>query len=97
MTHLSIWRCETCGRRLFPLRELCPRCGSRTFAEERVERGIAVARTTHRGTGIVSVRVDDDVVLLARAEGSVEAGSDVELRVDAGAPVAAYARRDAPT
>jgi hypothetical protein len=94
---LSVWRCLDCGGRLFPRRELCPRCGSRAFAEERVDEGVASARTTHRGVDIVSVRVGDDVMLLARAEGAIEPGSEVELRLDDGAPVAVYARRDAPT
>ena len=96
MTGLHVWRCSDCGGRVFPRRELCPRCGGRAFAEERVERGVASGGTTHRGVDIVSVRVGDDVTLLARAEGAIEPGAEVELRLEKGAPVAVYARRDAP-
>jgi hypothetical protein len=44
--------------------------------------------TSHRGVEVACVRVDDELTLLARAEGAVAAGSEVTLRVDGGAPVA---------
>ncbi len=87
MSDLSVWRCESCGRRSFPRRELCPYCGCRTFAAERADRGVATQVTSHRGAGIACVRVGDDVTLLARADGTVAAGSEVTLRDDHGAPV----------
>lgn len=44
--------------------------------------------TSHRGVDVACVRVDDELTLLARAEGAVAAGSEVALRVEDGAPVA---------
>ena len=87
MSSLFVWRCESCGRRSFPRRELCPYCGGRTFAAERADRGIATQVTSHRGVGLACVRVGDDVTLLARADRTVAAGSEVTLRDDHGAPV----------
>jgi uncharacterized OB-fold protein len=86
---VDIWRCETCGRRSFPKRELCPFCAASVFSAEQVDRGTAIAVTSHRGVVVASVRVDDDVTLLARAETDVAAGSEVALHLDGDAPVAA--------
>jgi hypothetical protein len=47
--------------------------------------------TSHRGVDVACVRVDDELTLLARAEGDVAAGSEVSLRIDDGAPVATVA------
>jgi hypothetical protein len=47
--------------------------------------------TRHRGVDVACVRVDDELTLLARAEGDITAGSEVSLRVDDGAPVATVA------
>jgi hypothetical protein len=55
---------------------------------ERAGRGIATLLTSHRGVDLACVRVDDELILLARAEGVVAAGSEVTLRIDDGAPVA---------
>ena len=87
MSSLSVWRCESCGRRSFPRRELCPYCGGRSFASERADRGVATQVTNHRGVGIACVRVGDDVTLLARAGPGVIAGCEVTLNADDGAPV----------
>ena len=92
MSRLSVWRCETCGRCSFPRRELCPYCGGRELAEETAGSGVATGVTSHRGVGVACVRVGEDVTLLARADGAVTAGSDVTLRDDSGAPVAAGAQ-----
>ena len=88
MSDLFVWLCESCSRRSFPRRELCPFCGGRVFAAERVDRGVATEVTSHRGTDIACVQVDDDVVLLARAAPGVVVGTDVMLHDDRGAPVA---------
>jgi uncharacterized OB-fold protein len=88
MSGLEVWRCESCGRRMFPRRELCPHCGGVASAPVRAERGIASEITSHRGVDIASVRVDGDVTVVARVDGSVTAGSEVTLRLDDGAPVA---------
>ena len=88
MSDLFVWLCESCGRRSFPRRELCPFCGGRVFAAERVDRGLATEVTSHCGTDIACVQVDDDVVLLARAGSGVVVGTDVMLHDDRGAPVA---------
>jgi uncharacterized OB-fold protein len=85
---IDVWRCETCGRRSFPRRELCPFCAARGFSAEHVDRGTATEVTSHRGVAVANVRVDDDVSLLARVEGDVQAGSEVALRDDGSAPVA---------
>ena len=86
-----MWRCESCGHRSFPKRELCPYCGGRSFTAERAGRGIATQLTSHRRVDVACVWVDDELTLLARAEGAVTAGSEVALRVDDGAPVATVA------
>ena len=88
MSGVSAWRCKRCTLRAFPKRELCPHCGGRKFAQELVARGIATEVTSHRGVRIARVRIDGDLTLLARAEGSVAPGSEVTLRHDDGAPVA---------
>ncbi|MGI8478771.1 MAG: zinc ribbon domain-containing protein [Gaiellaceae bacterium] len=88
MSGLSVWRCDSCGRRSLPRRELCPYCGGRTFAAEPADRGIATQVTSHRGVGVACVRVGDDVTLLARADPAVVPGSQVTLRDDDGALVA---------
>jgi uncharacterized OB-fold protein len=88
VTGLELWRCENCGRRMFPRRELCPHCGGVASAPVRAERGVAIEITCHRGVDIASVRVDGDVTVVARVDGSVTAGSEVTLRLDDGAPVA---------
>jgi uncharacterized OB-fold protein len=88
---LSVWRCESCHRRSFPRRELCPHCGGRQLTEEGADTGVASEVTSHRGVGVACVRVGEDVTLLARADGAVTAGSEVTLRDDGGAPVAARA------
>ena len=85
---LAVWLCESCSRRSFPRRLLCPYCGGRTFAAERADRGIATHVTSHRGVILACVTVGYDVTLLARADPSVAIGSEVTLRVDDGAPVA---------
>jgi uncharacterized OB-fold protein len=87
---LPVWRCESCGHRSFPRRELCPVCGGRSFTAESADRGIVTELTSHRGIGVACVRVDE-LTLLARVEGAVAAGSEVTLRVDDGAPVATLA------
>lgn len=91
MSGIDVWLCETCGRRSFPRRELCPFCASRGFSTERVDRGTATEVTSHRGVAVASVRLDDDVSVLARAEGEVAPGSEVTLHLHGGAPVAASA------
>jgi hypothetical protein len=49
---------------------------------------MAMEITCHRGVDIASVRVDGDVTVVARVDGSVTAGSEVTMRLDDGAPVA---------
>jgi uncharacterized OB-fold protein len=88
---IPVWRCESCGHRSFPRRELCPYCGGRSFAAERADRGTATQLTSHRGVDVARVRVGEELTLLARAEGAVTAGSEVTLRFDDGAPVATVA------
>ena len=88
MSGVPVWRCESCGRRSFPRRELCLYCDGRSFEVEQADRGVATEVTSHRGVDVACVRVDDELTLLARAEGAVAAGSEVTLRVDDGAPVA---------
>ena len=96
MTGIDVWRCETCGRRSFPRRELCPFCAGRVFSAEHVDRGTATEVTSHRGVGVACVVVDDDLRVLARAERDVQAGSEVALRDDGGAPVAVSRRAALP-
>jgi hypothetical protein len=88
VSDLFVWRCESCSRRSFPRRELCPYCGGRAFAAEQVDRGLATEVTGHRGVDIACVLVGDDVVLLARAGVGVVVGTNVTLYEDRGAPVA---------
>jgi uncharacterized OB-fold protein len=88
LSGLSVWRCESCGRRSFPRRELCPYCGGRAFAAELAGQGVVTQVTSHRDVCIACVRVGDDVTLLARADPALAMGSEVILRVNDGAPVA---------
>jgi uncharacterized OB-fold protein len=93
---ITVWRCETCARRSFPRRELCPFCAGRVFSAEPVDRGTATEVTSHRGVAVACVSVDDDLRVVARAEGEVRAGSEVGLRDDGGAPVAVSRRAALP-
>jgi uncharacterized OB-fold protein len=84
---VTVWQCTGCGRRIFPFRELCPYCSGRSFAPDTVDRGVVAEVTRHRGVRIASIRVDEDIVLLARAAAEVADGSPVELREEGAAPV----------
>jgi uncharacterized OB-fold protein len=37
---VGIWRCRSCGTRVFPQRLLCPQCHGQAFDEERVREGV---------------------------------------------------------
>ena len=81
--------CEVCGHAVFPLRALCPRCGSREWREAPAGPGTIEQVTTHRAGGLVaSVALDAGPVLVARAADGFAPGSRVTLEDDGGAPVA---------
>jgi uncharacterized OB-fold protein len=90
VSELTLWRCGRCRRVSFPRRELCPHCGGAAFAEEDAGEGTVTGLTSHRGTPIACVQVED-VTLLARAADGVSRGSKVSLSVEGGAPLAASA------
>jgi uncharacterized OB-fold protein len=91
---VDVWRCGDCGRVFFPRRELCPHCSGTEHRAVPVERGVAAEVTSHRGVGVACVRVDPDIALLARADGDISPGSEVMLRLEAGAVVARRAALD---
>jgi uncharacterized OB-fold protein len=84
---LRVWRCGRCRHVVFPERELCPRCGGDSLAEETVDEGTATEITSHRDTRIACVEIDGTRIL-ARADEGVRAGSPVSLVADGGVPVA---------
>ena len=84
----SVWRCEGCGRRSFPPRELCPYCAGRAFVPEEAGRGVVTELTTHRGVHVACVRIGAEVRVLARGQGALEVGCEVSLRLEDGVPIA---------
>lgn len=89
MTELLVQVCDRCGHAVFPVRVLCPRCGSRDWHEIVAAGGVAEQVTTHREAGrIASVATDAGPIVIARAKKGVQPGSPVALELDGGAPVA---------
>jgi uncharacterized OB-fold protein len=89
VTELLVQVCDRCSHAVFPVRVLCPRCGSRDWHEIAAAGGVAEQVTTHRAGGrIASVATDAGPVVIARAGEGVERGSRVALEFDGGAPVA---------
>jgi uncharacterized protein len=89
VTNLLVQVCDRCGHAVFPVRVLCPRCGSRDWHEIVADAGVIEQVTTHRAGGrVASVATDAGPVVIARAGEGVERGSRVALELDGGAPVA---------
>jgi uncharacterized OB-fold protein len=90
---LEIQVCEACGRALFPVRALCPGCGSGSFRLEAAGRGVVeevTARVREDGStvDIGSVRLARGPVVIARLPEPTLPGAEVVLWTDDGAPVA---------
>ena len=97
MTALVGGECARCGHVAFPRLLLCPRCGGGDWRDRLLDGGtVEEATVVRRMPGLDpaepvrlgTVRADAGPVLLARLEAGVEAGDRIELRDDAGAPVA---------
>lgn len=80
--------CSACGEAAFPPRLLCPRCGARSWREERIDTAV-VERTTERdGTAIATVRTPLGPLLVTRLLGNTKRGEVVGLDADGDVPVA---------
>ena len=89
MSGVPLQVCERCGHAVFPLRVLCPACGSRDWHTETATSGVVDQVTTHRRGGtIASVTTALGPILIARAPDGAAPGARVELELDGGAPVA---------
>jgi uncharacterized protein len=81
--------CDACGHAVFPERVLCPRCGSRDWHAVEAAGGVAAEVTTHRAGGrVASVATSLGPVVIARAAPGVVPGTEVDLELEGGAPVA---------
>lgn len=94
---VSVGRCRACGWRGLPVRMRCPACRGERMHVVTARRGTLLDATTlQRAPGglgapirIGSVRLPGGGVVIARIEGDVPDGAQVELSGDAGAVVAA--------
>jgi uncharacterized OB-fold protein len=92
VTGVPVQVCDDCGQAVFPLRALCPACGSRDWHAVSASSGVVDEVTTHRrGGAIASVTTDLGPILIARSPDGAAPGSRVELELDGGAPVARLA------
>ena len=88
MSGVPVQVCEDCGHAVFPLRVLCPACGSRDWHTVTASSGVVDQVTTHRrGGAIASVTTDLGPVVIARSPDGAAPGSRVQLELDGGAPV----------
>ena len=85
---ISLSVCRTCGRRLFPLRLLCPACGGASWSREPAGPGTVEEVTTVRhavgadgdvSVSLASVRLDAGPVVVAGVDADVLRGDRVEL------------------
>ena len=66
---LVMSECCSCGKVVFPLRALCPRCGASDWGERLAERGVVEAVTWRGERQLVSVRTEAGPVVTAVAPG----------------------------
>jgi crotonobetaine/carnitine-CoA ligase len=102
MTGVPVQVCVACGHAAFPARLACPACGARNLRRESARSGIVEERTTRRATSrptptlvpdgkpaeIASVRTRLGPVLIAWSRSRAAPGSEVELTLERGIPVA---------
>lgn len=89
--------CIECGQPAFPPRLVCPVCGSTNWEEKEECRGTAEAVTsTVKGIQVASVRSAAGPVVIARSSRLMLPGTEVELSLEDGAPVATPVDRLAP-
>jgi uncharacterized OB-fold protein len=84
---LVVWRCEHCGERSFPRRELCPNCTSDIQAAEPQAIGVVTGITNHRGTSIGCVDAEGTRIIV-RLVGDLAVGETARLGIIDNAPVA---------
>jgi uncharacterized OB-fold protein len=89
---LQLGVCAGCGRAFFPLRALCPACGSPDFRLEEAGPGVVEEVTARSGVdgtvvGIAAVRLVRGPVVVARSPDGSPPGTEVRLVDDDGAPV----------
>jgi uncharacterized protein len=85
---LPIVVCGACGRAAFPPPYLCPRCGAREWRDEQAAFG-TLEEVVERGqVRLGEVRLPQGPLVIARIEGDVRVGVEVELSLDHDVPVA---------
>lgn len=91
---VGIWRCTSCGARLFPQRLLCPRCHGADFAEDRVYEGVVeeialirhmIGQADWKPRRIASVRTDGPMLTVGLEDES-GLGTVIELFEEGTAP-----------
>jgi uncharacterized protein len=94
---LPVSVCSACRHAVFPARLLCPRCGGNDSRSEDVGAGVVEEATlVERAPGgplaapvsLGSVRLEGDVVVVARLERGLGPGDSVRLEYRDGVPVA---------
>jgi uncharacterized OB-fold protein len=89
---LRVAVCGTCGQASFPPPFLCPRCGAREWREEEVASGTLEAVADRGEVKLGAVRLPQGPLAIARVEGDLEAGAEVQLSEDGDVPVASARR-----
>jgi uncharacterized OB-fold protein len=84
---LVVWRCEGCGERSFPRRELCPNCASDIQTAEPQATGVVTGITAHRGTSIGCVDAEGTRIIV-RLVDELAVGETARLGIVGNAPVA---------
>jgi uncharacterized OB-fold protein len=94
---VPVWRCSVCGHAVFPARVLCLRCGGDEWESREVDEGVVDEATlVRRAPGgslpvpvaVGSVRLEGDVLVVARLEPGMEEGRSIRLEYRDGVPVA---------
>jgi uncharacterized protein len=89
--------CSACGQAVFPARLLCPRCGAGDWRSEDVGLGVVEETTLlRRAPGgplpepvpLGTVRLQGDVLVVARLQPTMRQGDSVRLEYRDGVPVA---------
>lgn len=77
---VTVWRCDR-DHASFPQPLICPRCGSTEFHPVEATHGRIEEVTTAPSTGVrlASVRTEEDLVLVARADEAMARGDWVPL------------------
>jgi len=98
---VTVWRCKSCGARLFPQRLLCSRCHGELFDAERVHEGVVeeisvirdmIGQENWQPRRIASVRATNGPLMTVGLTDESGPGTVIELFEEGTAP---FGRRKA--